>query len=43
MISEKSKKLAEACYVAKDIADFFRSFAEGKELSTTPIGTIPGE
>lgn len=43
MISEKSKKLAEACHIAKDIADFFRSFAEGKELNTTPIGIIPGK
>ena len=41
MISEKSKELAEACYIAKDIADFFRSFAEWKELNTTPISIIP--
>ena len=43
MISEKSKELAEACYIAKDIVDFFRSFAEGRELNTTPIGIIPGK
>lgn len=38
VISEKSKKLEEACYVAKDIVDLFRIFAEGEELNTTPIG-----
>ena len=32
MISEKSKKLEEACCVAKDIVDLFRVFAEGAEL-----------
>lgn len=31
IISEKSKKLEEACYVAKDIVDLFRIFAEGGE------------
>ena len=30
IISEKSKKLEEACYVAKDIVDLFRIFAEGE-------------
>lgn len=40
IISEKSKKLEEACYVAKDIVDLFRIFAEGEELNTTPIGKI---
>lgn len=40
LISEKSKKLEEACYVAKDIVDLFRIFAEGEELNTTPIGKI---
>lgn len=38
MIDFKSKKLEEACYVAKDIVDLFRIFAEGGELNTTPIG-----
>ena len=38
IISEKSKKLEEACYVAKDIVDLFRIFAEGEEINTTPIG-----
>ena len=38
MISEKSKKLEEACLVAKDIVDLFRLFAEGAELNTTPLG-----
>ena len=38
MISEKSKKLEEACLVAKDIVDLFRLFAEGAELNTTPTG-----
>ena len=40
VISSKSKKLEEACYVAKDIVDLFRIFAEGEELNTTPIGKI---
>ena len=40
IISENSKKLEEACYVAKDIVDLFRIFAEGEELNTTPIGKI---
>ena len=40
IISESSKKLEEACYVAKDIVDLFRIFAEGEELNTTPIGKI---
>lgn len=40
IISEKSKKLEEACYVAKDIVDLFRIFAEGEEINTTPIGKI---
>ena len=40
MISKKSKKLEEACYVAKDIVDLFRIFAECEELNTTPIGKI---
>lgn len=40
MICQKSKKLEEACYVAKDIVDLFRIFAEGEELNTTPIGKI---
>lgn len=38
MINENSTKLEEACYVAKDIVDLFRIFAEGGELNTTPIG-----
>lgn len=38
IISSKSTKLEEACYVAKDIVDLFRIFAEGGELNTTPIG-----
>lgn len=40
IICEKSKKLEEACHVAKDIVDLFRLFAEGEELNTTPIGRI---
>lgn len=40
IICNKSKKLEEACYVAKDIVDLFRIFAEGEELNTTPIGKI---
>lgn len=40
VISEKSNKLEEARYVAKDIVDLFRIFAEGEELNTTPIGRI---
>ena len=40
LISEKSKKLEEACYVAKSIVDLFRIFAEGEELNTTPIGKV---
>lgn len=40
IICEKSNKLEEACYVAKDIVDLFRLFAEGEELNTTPIGRI---
>ncbi len=38
MICQKSKKIEEACYVAKDIVDLFRIFAEGEELNTIPIG-----
>ena len=38
MIGFKSKKLEEACLVAKDIVDLFRLFAEGAELNTTPLG-----
>ena len=38
IISEKSKKLEEACYVAKDIVDLFRIFAEGEDINTIPIG-----
>ncbi|MDE5579990.1 MAG: SMI1/KNR4 family protein [Treponemataceae bacterium] len=38
IICTKSKRLEEACYVAKDIVDLFRIFAEGEELNTTPIG-----
>ena len=38
IICSRSKKLEEACYVAKDIVDLFRIFAEGEELNTTPIG-----
>lgn len=40
IICEKSKKLEEACHVAKDFVDLFRIFAEGGELNTTPIGRI---
>ena len=40
MICQKSKKLEEACYVAKDIVDLFRIFAEGEEINTIPIGKI---
>ena len=40
IIYTKSKKLEEACYVAKDIVDLFRIFAEGEELNTTPVGKI---
>ena len=40
IIYTKSKKLEEACYVAKDIVDLFRIFAEGEEINTTPIGKI---
>lgn len=40
LISEKSKKLEETRYVAKDIVDLFRIFAEGEELNTTPIGKV---
>ena len=40
IISENSKKLEEACYVAKDIVNLFRIFAEGEEINTTPIGKI---
>lgn len=40
LVSEKSKRLEEACYVAKDIVDLFRIFAEGGELNTTPIGKV---
>ncbi len=40
IICEKSKKLEEACHVAKDIVDLFRIFAEGGELNTTPIGKV---
>lgn len=40
IIYTKSKKLEEACYVAKDIVDLFRIFAEGEELNTTPIGKL---
>ncbi len=40
LVSEKSKKLEEACHVAKDIVDLFRIFAEGGELNTTPIGKM---
>lgn len=47
LICTKAKKLEEACYVAKDIVDLFRLFAEGEELNTTPIGnkinTFPKE
>lgn len=38
IICTKSKRLEEACHVAKDIVDLFRIFAEGEELNTTPIG-----
>ncbi|MDD5929644.1 MAG: SMI1/KNR4 family protein [Spirochaetales bacterium] len=38
MINENSKKIEDACYVAKDIVDLFRIFAEGEEINTTPIG-----
>ncbi len=40
IICEKSKRLEEACHVAKDIVDLFRIFAEGGELNTTPIGKV---
>lgn len=40
MICEDSKKLEEACYVAKNIVDLFRIFAEGEKLHITPIGKI---
>ncbi len=40
LVSEKSKKLEEACHVAKDIVDLFRIFAEGGKLNTTPIGRM---
>lgn len=40
IICTKSKRLEEACHVAKDIVDLFRIFAEGEELNTTPIGRI---
>ena len=40
LIYTKSKKLEESCYVAKDIVDLFRIFAEGEEINTTPIGKI---
>ena len=40
MIYTKSKRLEEACHVAKDIVDLFRIFTEGEELNTTPIGKI---
>lgn len=40
IISENSKKLEEACYVAKDIVNLFRIFAEDEEINTTPIGKI---
>ena len=40
IIYTKSKKLEEACYVAKDIVDLFRIFAEGEEINTTPIGKL---
>ena len=40
IIYTKSKKLEEACYVAKGIVDLFRIFAEGEELNTTPIGKL---
>lgn len=40
IICNKSKKLEEACYVAKDIVNLFRIFAEGEEINTTPIGKI---
>lgn len=40
MVSTKSKRLEEACHVAKDIVDLFRIFAEGGELNTTPIGKV---
>ncbi len=39
-IGFKSKRLEEACHVAKDIVDLFRIFAEGGELNTTPIGRM---
>ena len=38
MIPEKSKKLTDACYIAKDFVDLFRLIAENKELNTEPIG-----
>lgn len=40
IICTKSKRLEEACYVAKDIVELFRIFAEGEELNTTPINKI---
>lgn len=40
IIYTKSKKIEEACYVAKDIIDLFRIFAEGEEINTTPIGKL---
>ena len=40
IIYTKSKKLEEACYVAKDIVDLFRIFAEGEEINTTPLGKL---
>ena len=40
IIYTKSKKIEEACYVAKDIVDLFRIFAEGEEINTTPIGKL---
>ena len=40
MICQKSKKLEDACYVAKDIVDLFRIFAEGEKLNATPIGKL---
>ena len=39
MINENSKKIEDACYVAKDIVDLFRIFAEGEEINTTAIGS----
>lgn len=37
IICNRSKELDEACYVAKDIVDFFRIFVEDKQINTTPI------